>query len=92
MGTKPRQRPQRLGEKLLAIRNALGLSQTQMVKRLDVEGMIVPSQISQFETVKREPSLTVVLQYARLAGICSDVLLDDKLDLPNKIPARPKHS
>ena len=90
MGKKPRQRPQRLGEKLLAIRNALGLSQSQMVKRLDVEG-IVASQISEFETGKREPSLIVVLQYARLAGVCVDVLIDDALDLPAKLPAKPKH-
>lgn len=91
MGTRPRQRPQRLGEKLLAIRNALGLSQSQMVKRLDVEG-IVASQISEFETGKREPSLIVVLQYARLANVCADVLIDDKLDLPAKLPSKPKHS
>jgi transcriptional regulator with XRE-family HTH domain len=91
MGKKPRQRPQRLGEKLLAIRNALGLSQSQMVKRLDVEG-IVPSQISEFETGKREPSLIVVLQYARLANVCADVLIDDALDLPAKLPAKTKHS
>ncbi|HEX8160654.1 MAG TPA: helix-turn-helix transcriptional regulator [Pyrinomonadaceae bacterium] len=91
MGTRPRLRPQRLGEKLLAIRNALGLSQSQMVKRLDVEG-IVASQISEFETGKREPSLIVVLQYARLAGVCADVLIDDKLDLPAKLPAKPKRS
>ncbi|HEX8131583.1 MAG TPA: helix-turn-helix transcriptional regulator [Pyrinomonadaceae bacterium] len=91
MGKKPRQRPQRLGEKLLAIRNALALSQSQMVNRLDVEG-IVPSQISEFETGKREPSLIVVLQYARLAGICADVLIDDKLNLPAKLPAKSKRS
>lgn len=90
MGTKPRQRPQRLGEKLLAIRNALGLSQSQMVNRLDVEG-IAASQISEFETGKREPSLIVVLQYARLANVCADVLIDDELDLPAKIPAKTKH-
>lgn len=90
MGTKPRQRPQRLGEKLLAIRNALGLSQSEMVRRLDVEG-IVASQISEFETGKREPSLIVVLRYARLANVCADVLIDDALDLPIKLPAKPKH-
>jgi transcriptional regulator with XRE-family HTH domain len=89
MGKKPRQRPQRLGEKLLAIRNALGLSQSQIVKRLDVEG-IVPSQISEFETCKREPSLIVVLQYARLANVCADVLIDDELDLPAKLPTKKK--
>lgn len=91
MGKKPRQRPQRLGEKLLAIRNALGLSQSQMVTHLDVEG-VVPSQISEFETCKREPSLIVVLRYARAANISTDVLIDDELDLPAKLPAKPKRS
>jgi transcriptional regulator with XRE-family HTH domain len=92
MGVRPRQKPKRLAEKLLAIRTALGLSQAQMVKRLDAEGMIVPGQISEFETGKREPSLIVLLQYARSAGICVDALIDDDLDLPTKLPAKPKHS
>jgi len=62
-------------------------------KRLNVEGKkIVASQISEFETGKREPSLIVVLQYARLANVCADILIDDKLDLPDKIPAKPKRS
>lgn len=91
MGKRPRRKPKRLAEKLLAIRAALGLSQTQMVKRLGAEGMIVPGQISEFETDKREPSLIVLLEYARLAGVCVDVLIDDKLDLPVSLPAKPKH-
>jgi transcriptional regulator with XRE-family HTH domain len=91
MGIRPRQKPKRLAEKLLAIRTALGFSQTQIVKSLDAEGMIVPGQISEFETDKREPTLIVLLQYARLAGVCVDVLIDDALDLPNKLPAKPKH-
>jgi len=90
MGTRARQRPERLAEKLLALRSALGLSQSEMVRRLDVEG-IVASQISEFESSKREPSLIVLLQYAHLAGVCVDVLIDDKLDLPAKLPAKPKH-
>ena len=92
MGVRPRQRPERLAEKLLAIRAALGLSQVQMVKRLDGEGMIVPGQISEFETGKREPSLPILLRYARIAGVCMDTLVDDKLNLPAKLPAKPKHS
>jgi len=92
MGVRPRQRPKRLPEKLLAVRTALGLSQAQMVKRLDEEGVLVPGQISEFETGKREPSLIILLEYARAAGVCVDVLIDDKLDLPAKLPAKPKHS
>ena len=91
MGIRPRQKPKRLAEKLLAIRTALGLSQIQAVKRLDAEEMIVPGQISEFESDKREPTLIVLLQYARLAGVCVDVLIDDALDLPDKLPAKPKH-
>ena len=87
MGVRPRQRPQRLPEKLLAIRSALGLSQAQMVKRLDGEGVIVPGQISEFETGKREPSLITLLQYARAANVSTDVLIDDALDLPAELPA-----
>ena len=92
MGIRPRQKPKRLAEKLLAVRTALGLSQAQAVKSLGAEGMIVPGQISEFETGKREPSLPVLLCYARLAGVCLDVLVDDELDLPAKLPAKPKHS
>ena len=91
MGVRPRQRPERLAEKLLAIRNALGLSQSQTVKSLDAEDLIVPGQISEFETGKREPSLIMLLRYARLANICVDTLIDDDLDLPAKLPAKSKH-
>jgi transcriptional regulator with XRE-family HTH domain len=90
MGKKARQRPERLGEKLRAIRDALGLSQTGMVKRLGDEG-IAASQISEYETGKREPSLIILLQYARLVNVCLDVLVDDESDLPAKLPARHKH-
>lgn len=92
MGVRPRQRPKRLPEKLLAVRSALGLSQAQMVKRLDAEGAIVPGQISEFETGKREPSLIILLAYAHAARVCVDLLIDDKLDLPAKLPAKAKHS
>ena len=90
MGKKARQRPERLGEKLRAIRDALGLSQTGMVKRLGDEG-IAASQISEYETGKREPSLIILLQYSRLVNVCLDVLVDDESDLPAKLPARHKH-
>lgn len=90
MGVRPRQRPERLAEKLRVIRDALGLSQTQMVKSLEAEEMIVPGQISEFETGKREPSLLIILRYARAANVSTDVLIDDDLDLPEKLPAKAK--
>lgn len=83
-----RPRPERLGEKLRQIRDALGLSQTEMLKRLEAEDLIAYNQISQYETGRREPPLTILLQYARAANISTDVLIDDDLDLPEKLPAR----
>ena len=80
----------RLGEKLLQIRNALGLSQSEMLRRLGFEDALVYNRISDYELGKREPPLPVLLQYARLAGISTDVLIDDELDLPAKL--QPKHS
>ncbi|PYS78275.1 MAG: hypothetical protein DMF67_09105 [Acidobacteria bacterium] len=91
MGTKPRSRPERLAGKLLQIRNALGLSQTEMLKRLGVEDLISYKQISKYETGVREPTLIILLRYARVAGVQMEVLADDELDLPDKLPARPKH-
>lgn len=92
MGVKARQRPGRLAEKLLQIRAALGLSQSEMLGRLDLEDAISYKKISDYERGEREPSLIILLQYARVAGVCVDVLIDDRLDLPAKLPARPKHS
>ena len=91
MGVRPRQKPERLAEKLMTIRNAFGLSQTEAVKRLDAEGMIVASQISEFESGRRVPSLLVLLRYARLARVHVEDLIDDDLDLPVKLPGKVKH-
>lgn len=84
MGRSNRIRPKLLGEKLLLIRESLGLNQEQMVKRLDyTESKLYPQNISGFEKNEREPNLLVLLAYARLAGISTDVLIDDELELPN---------
>jgi transcriptional regulator with XRE-family HTH domain len=85
-----RQRPKRLAEKLLQIRLALGLSQTEMHKRLDVEDEILYTRISDYELDKAEPTLMILLRYARIAGVIVDVLIDDELDLPENLPARRK--
>lgn len=92
MGTKPRAKPERLAEKLRQIRLALGLSQAEMWKYLGVEDLIVFKQISTYELGKREPPLMILLQYARAANVSTDVLIDDEMDLPEKLPNRPKHA
>ena len=92
MGKRARPKPKRLAEKLLQIRSALSLSQSEMFRRLDVEDVSEFKRISDYEIGKSEPPLTVLLQYARLAGVCLDVLVDDKLNLPTKLPSKPKHT
>lgn len=86
-----RPRPKRLAAKLLQIRNALGLSQTELWKQLGVEDEIPFKRISKYELDQNEPPLSVLLQYARVAGVCMDVLANDDLDLPAKLPSNPKH-
>jgi transcriptional regulator with XRE-family HTH domain len=90
MGTKPRIKPERLAEKLVQIRLALELSQTEMWRHLGVEDLIVVKQISAYELGKREPPLWILLQYARAANVSTDVLIDDELDLPAKLPSPTK--
>ena len=92
MGKRPRMRQERLAEKLLQVRTALELSQTEMLRRLGFEDVLDYKRISEYELGKNEPPLAVLLRYARAAGVCVDVLIDDELDLPAKLPAKPKHS
>ena len=91
MARGPREKPGRLAEKLRAVREGLGLSQTEMLKRLGAEGRMDYYRISEFESGKGEPSLIILLEYARAAGLCVDALIDDEMDLPEKLPAKPKH-
>ena len=89
MGGKARQRPARLAEKLLQIRTALGLSQNEMIRRLGVE--LSQNRISDYELGRGEPPLPLLLRYARVAGVCLERLVDDDLDLPDKLPSKSQH-
>ena len=91
MGRYSRQRPQRLAEKLLQIRLALNLSQTQMLDRLGLKDELFYTAISGNELGAREPTMIEVLRYAQLANVYVDVLIDDTLNLPDEIPSRRKH-
>ena len=85
MGRAHRPRPKGLGEKLLLIRTHLGLTQPQLIKRLAVKGeKLYPSSVSLFESGYREPSLLVLLRYAKLAGVTMESLVDDKIRLRHK--------
>ena len=79
MGHK-RNRPDRLAEKLLQIRKALGLSQKEMAERLG--NYRTHHHVSQYERGKAIPFLEVVLAYSQLANVSMNVIVDDNLDLP----------
>ena len=81
MGKTKRESPRKLAKKLRQIRVSLGLSQGDMAKRLDLTER---AAISGYELGTREPPLPVLLRYARLVGISTDVLIDDKLKLPRR--------
>jgi len=81
----------RLPKKLLRIRKALGLSQNGMVDLFGLRDHINRQNISAYENGDLEPPLPVLLLYAEAAGVCTDVLIDDRKSLPRKLPATPHH-
>ncbi len=91
MGRRSRPKPARLAEKLLQIRLALNLSQNELIRHLGLTDEIIREDISAFERGIREPPLPFLLQYAHAAGICVDVIIDDKLKMPSELPSRPIH-
>lgn len=85
-----RPRPKRLAAKLRQIRLALGLSQTEMHRRLKAEEQIPYTRISDYELDKNEPSLMTVLAYARVARVRMEDIVDDDIDLPARLQAQTK--
>lgn len=92
MGLKTRIRSERLAQKLKQIREDMKLSQNELLKRIEFDDIFDRSTISYYERGKREPPLPVLLGYAKLANIYVDVLIDDEIDLPEKLPGRKKSS
>jgi transcriptional regulator with XRE-family HTH domain len=83
MDQAPRNKPKRLGEKLLQIREALGLSQKEMAEQLaERTGFkITHKHVSNYERDRVEPFLETTLAYARLANVEMNEIADDDLDL-----------
>lgn len=82
MGRYHRQKPKRLAEKLLQIREKLGLSQNELIRHLALENEITQSRISGYELGTREPSLPTLLKYAKSINVSTDILIDDEEELP----------
>lgn len=76
--------PARLGEKLLQIRDAYGLTQGVMLLIVNPTETDENNRarISQYELGKRVPSLIEIRNYARFAGVTIEMLLNADLDLP----------
>ena len=86
MGRKPQAKPRKLAIKLYNIRMSFKISQQEMANRLNAQAKtksLLPGHVSQFESGKRLPSFLVLLAYAKLARISSDVLIDDQATLPD---------
>jgi transcriptional regulator with XRE-family HTH domain len=61
-----------------------------MVERLSASDTLTSASISAYELGQREPPLSVLLEYARMANVYLDVLADDDLELPVRLPTRHK--
>jgi len=81
MGRNSREVPAHLGEKLTQVRKQLGVSQEGLVRLLGLSRKLTRNEVSKYERGIREPALSVLLKYARAAGVNVEVLMDDDLDL-----------
>lgn len=72
-------RQKRLAKKLLQIRVHLKLSQPEIVERLGLQ--TDSTLISMYEHNHRQPPLSVLLAYARIAGVPLEQIVDDNLEL-----------
>jgi transcriptional regulator with XRE-family HTH domain len=85
MGRGSRDRPNKLGKKLAQVRTYLGVSQDGLVRMLGLSAKLTRNDISKYERGMREPSLSVLLKYARVAKVNMEVLIDDKLEMPRTV-------
>lgn len=85
MGINAHLKPRKLARKLKQIRLQSGLSQNEILQKMDLSDFLFQGNISQYELGRREPPLKVILAYARLAGISTDVLIDDESELPEAV-------
>ena len=80
-----RNRPKRLAKKLLQIREALGLSQKDMAKRLCKKAgfrfKITDQNISKYERDISIPPIEVLLAYSQLANVIMNQIVDDRVRL-----------
>ena len=82
----PKPIPNRLGEKLRAIRERRGWTLDQMADAVGKTGPSRRTRVYEWEKGIRQPDLLALMAYAQLAGVSTDVLIDDDRDLELKAP------
>lgn len=85
MSRKPRVKCQRLGSKLRQIREEYGWTKEEMISAIGMTKKLQTRLLDSFEKGVREPSRLIILQYARLANVSVESLVDDNLDLPHTL-------
>jgi transcriptional regulator with XRE-family HTH domain len=63
-----------------------------MVEHLGDFAGLGHNSISGYELGTREPPLQILLRYSEIANVHLEVLADDGLDLPEKIPSSKRHA
>ena len=76
-----REIPKRLGEKLQAIRHNKGWTLEQMAEAVGRKDASRRSRVWEWEEGMRQPDYASLLSYARIAGVSTDELIDDKIEL-----------
>jgi transcriptional regulator with XRE-family HTH domain len=87
MGRGKQAKPERLAEKLSAIRTQLGLSQNGIVRQLGLQDDLTREEWSAFERSIRMPPWWVLLPLARKVNVSLETLVDDALNLPSHLYA-----
>jgi transcriptional regulator with XRE-family HTH domain len=57
-----------------------------MIYRLGLQDNLTREEISKYERGLRVPSLLTLLKYARVVNLTVDYLIDDEMDLPDRLP------
>jgi transcriptional regulator with XRE-family HTH domain len=91
MGNARREVPKRLPAKLRFIREALGLTQEEMLKELRLPRYVRRNYLSRWESGEREPTLSALRRYSEVARVWMNALVDDSVDLPTRLPCPEMH-
>jgi hypothetical protein len=62
-----------------------------MHRHLGLEDDVEYTNISKYELDRNEPPLTTLLRYARVAGVHLEDIVDDELDLPDRLPGKVRY-